>query len=584
LKSRPLLLAFTVVVLAAVAVIQANDLRWLRRQAYADAERRAASQAKAIAEYIRGAFAAADSSLRQIAVHSRRIGGPSAPSGEWVPILEAAQAALAERGSLSVTDAAGIIRHTTLPEILGSSRQEHYLYQHLSRTSDDALVLDVPFTSPVRPDRWIVPVGRRLSTADGRFEGMVVQVITAENFRPFLEAIRIGSEGVIKLFHPSGALIIQQPGGPTPPPDDGAADPLFARVGAGRSGLANGPLSADGPGFVSAFHRVEGPRLLVTVSLSEREFLTDWRSRLRRSILEFLGLAGVMAVLGTFVLRQIRLRSRMEQALVEVQRTEAARLRDTNAQLAAALERETQARQESEVAGRLKDEFLMTLSHELRTPLNAILGWLHILGTNIIDDEQRGRALATIERNARAQARLIEDLLDVSRAISGKLQISPRPVDLREVVQAAAATLQPAMAARGIVYRARFDEPLPLVSADPDRMQQVVWNLLSNAIKFSPAGGEVEVATRSTAEGIELVVRDHGTGIAGEFLPFVFDRFRQADAGPRREHGGLGLGLSIVRHLVELHGGRVSAHSEGEGRGSTFTVILPAIGPRSAGL
>ncbi len=575
MKSRPLLLAFTVIVLGAVALIQANDLRWLRQRAYADAEIRASSEAKAVAEYVRGAFAAADSSLRQIAIHSQRIGGPSAPADAWVPILQAARAALAEEGSLSITDTTGIIRHTTLPAILGDPRADRYVFQHLATTSDDELVFDVPFTNPRRPERWIVPVGRRLTTADGRFTGVVVQVITPENFQPFFHAIRIGEEGVIKLFHPSGALIVQRPALGTPPPEGRLADPLFARIGPGASGLDRGPLTPGGPGYISAFRRIEGPNLVVSVSLSEGEILADWRARRLRSILEFAGLAAVMSVMILFVLRQIRARSSMERALVEVQRTEAARLRDANMQLEAALERETQARQESDAAGRLKDEFLMTLSHELRTPMNAILGWLHMLGSSPMDDEQRLRALGTIERNARSQARLIEDLLDVSRAISGRLRISPRPVALREVVEAARETLQPAITAKSIVFRTDLQDPLPLVSADPDRLQQVVWNLLSNAIKFSPAGGTVEVRTRSVADSIELTVRDHGVGISREFLPFVFDRFRQADAGPRREHGGLGLGLAVVRHLVELHGGTVSVHSDGEGHGSLFTVVLP---------
>ena len=579
MKSRPLLLAFTLIVLSIVALIQTNDLRWLRQHAFTDAELRAASEATAIAEYVRGAFAAADSSLRQIAIHSRRIGGPSAPAGEWVPILQAARAALAEEGSLSITDATGIIRHTTLPALLGEPRGDRYVFQHLATGAPDELVLDVPFTNPRRPERWIVPVGRRLTTGDGRFEGIAVQVITPENFQPFFDSIRIGREGVIKLFHPGGALIIQRPGPGAAPPDGRPADLLFARIGTEPSGLDRGPLTPGGPGYVSAFRRIDGPRLVVSVSLSEEEILADWRARRLRAVLEFLGLAGVMSVLVMFVLRQMRARSGMERALAEVQRTEAARLRDANTRLEAALQNETEARREAEVANRSKDEFLMTLSHELRTPLNAILGWLHMLGTNAIDGEQRARALATIERNARAQARLVEDLLDVSRAISGKLQISPGPVDLGEVVHAAAATLQPAIAAKSIRYRAESEASLPLVAADPDRLQQVVWNLLSNAIKFSPAGGDVVVRTRATAGGVELTVRDHGAGIAPAFLPFVFDRFRQADGGPRREHGGLGLGLAIVRHLVELHGGTVAVHSDGEGLGSTFTVVLPAAAP-----
>jgi signal transduction histidine kinase len=577
LKSRSLILAFTAVVLGAVATIQVIDLRWLRQRADADAERRASNQALALAQYVRGAFVAADSSLRQLAIHSRRIGGPAAPSSEWLPILQAARAALAEQGSLSVTDAQGIIRHTTLPDILGSSRRDNYVFQYLSRGPSDELVMDVPFIGPVSPHRWIVPVGRRLDGADGQFDGIVVQVITPESFRPFFESVRIGNSGVITLFHPSGTPIVQQPALATAPDPAAPPDPVFTRITRDASGVSRGPLTPGGPTFLSAFRRVDGPDLVVTVSLREDEFLAEWQSRRRRALLEFLGLAGVMAVMVLVVLRQMRARSGVERALAGVQRTEAARLREANEQLEAALQRETQARRESEVASRLKDEFLMTLSHELRTPLNAILGWLHMLKSNAVEDRQRAAALATIERNARAQARLIEDLLDVSGAISGKLQISTRPADLREIAVAAAATLQPAITARAIDFRTDIDDHLPKVVADPDRLQQVVWNLLSNAIKFSAQGGVVELRLRRVDGRVELRVRDYGTGIPPAFLPFVFDRFRQADAGPRREHGGLGLGLAIARHIVELHGGTITAHSDGEGHGSTFTIVLPVV-------
>jgi signal transduction histidine kinase len=575
-KSRSLILGFTAVVLLAVAGIQVLELRWQYQRARIDAERRASDQAFALAEYVRGAFVAADSSLRQIAAHSRRIGGPSAPSEEWLPILHAARAALAEDGSLSVVDANGVIRHTTFAPILGHPRADNYLFQHLSRTDDDELVLDVPFISPVSKDRWIIPVGRRLESADGRFQGMVVQVITPDAFRPFFGSMRIGRQGVIKLFHPGGRVVVQQPPFISPPDPDAPADPLFPRIGTVTNGVLTAPTESGGPQFISAFRRVDGPDLVVAVSLSEYEVLAEWRMRQRRAVLRVLVLAAIMGVLVTVVLRQVRARATMERALATVQRTEAARLRDANERLGAALENETRARHESEEASRLKDEFLMTLSHELRTPLNAVLGWLHMLRANGMDAQGRAHALATIERNAQAQVRLIEDLLEVSRAITGKLQVTPMPTNAGQVATGAAATLQPAIAARGIDFRTEIEDGLPAVQADPERLQQVVWNLLSNAIKFSPPGGLVEMSVRRVDGGVEIMVRDRGVGIAPAFLPFVFDRFRQADAGPRREHGGLGLGLAIARHLVELHGGTITAESEGLAHGSTFRVVLPA--------
>jgi signal transduction histidine kinase/ActR/RegA family two-component response regulator len=229
---------------------------------------------------------------------------------------------------------------------------------------------------------------------------------------------------------------------------------------------------------------------------------------------------------------------------------------------------------EEREANRIKDEFLSTLSHELRTPLNAILGWTQLLQMEKPTGEV-AHGLEVIERNARAQTKLIEDLLDVSRISTGKLRLTTRVVTVASVVQAAAEAVKPTAAARGVDIAVELpDEPLRLV-ADPDRLQQVVWNLMSNAVKFTPQGGRVTAGARQVAAQVQIHVTDTGQGIAPEFLPFVFDRFRQADSTSTRSHGGLGIGLTIVRHLVELHGGSVRADSRGEGHGSTFTVTLP---------
>ncbi|HZG54640.1 MAG TPA: ATP-binding protein, partial [Pyrinomonadaceae bacterium] len=230
---------------------------------------------------------------------------------------------------------------------------------------------------------------------------------------------------------------------------------------------------------------------------------------------------------------------------------------------------------EAQESNRLKDEFLATVSHELRTPLTAILGWAHLLRTGQTDDENLAKALETIERNARAQAQLIDDLLDVSRIITGKLRIDVRPIDPNSFIEAAVEAVRPAAEAKGVRLQRIMDTGVVTVSGDPVRLQQVVWNLLSNAIKFTPKGGRVQVRLERVNSHIEIGVSDTGPGIEPEFLPYVFDRFRQADGRTTRQHGGLGLGLSIVRHLVELHGGTVRAESEGEGHGATFTVLLP---------
>jgi signal transduction histidine kinase len=241
------------------------------------------------------------------------------------------------------------------------------------------------------------------------------------------------------------------------------------------------------------------------------------------------------------------------------------------------LELERAARSEAETASRLKDEFLATVSHELRTPLTAVLGWIHILRGGLLDEQSAARALETIERNARSQNQLIEDLLDVSRIITGKLRLDVRPLDPTAIIESAIEAVLPAAEAKDIRVQKVLDNGVSSISGDPARLQQVVWNLLSNAIKFTPRGGRVHVRLERINSHIEIAVSDTGDGIKKEFLPFVFDRFRQADGTTARRYGGLGLGLAIVRHLVELHGGTVQADSPGEGEGAVFTVKLPLL-------
>ncbi|MDQ3687975.1 MAG: PAS domain S-box protein [Acidobacteriota bacterium] len=236
-----------------------------------------------------------------------------------------------------------------------------------------------------------------------------------------------------------------------------------------------------------------------------------------------------------------------------------------------------QARKSAEEASRLKDEFLATVSHELRTPLTAVIGWTHILRAGQLDEAGAARALETVERNARAQNQLIEDLLDISRIITGKLRLDVRPIDPVGFLEAAIEAVHPAAEAKGVRLQKVLDTGTGAISGDADRLQQVVWNLLSNAIKFTPKGGRVQLRLERINSHVEIIVTDTGAGIKPEFLPFVFDRFRQADGSTTRAHGGLGLGLAIARNLVELHGGTVHADSHGEGRGATFTVTLPLV-------
>ena len=271
-----------------------------------------------------------------------------------------------------------------------------------------------------------------------------------------------------------------------------------------------------------------------------------------------------------------RARYRAEQSAEKARREIAERER-IESELKTSVEREKAALVESEIAHRAKDEFLATVSHELRTPLNSMLGWSQMLQTGRLGAEDQMQAFETIERNARHQAQLIEDVLDMSRIITGKVRLDVRRVEPVTVIEQAIEVVRPTADAKGVRLSTVLDPDAGPVSGDDSRLQQVFWNLLSNAIKFTPSGGLVEVRLSRVDSKVEISVSDTGEGIDPAFLPFAFDRFRQAVGNTSRLHGGLGLGLAIVRHLVELHGGAVEANSDGIGKGSVFTVRLPVL-------
>ena len=272
----------------------------------------------------------------------------------------------------------------------------------------------------------------------------------------------------------------------------------------------------------------------------------------------------------------VRLQQRAESLEAEVKER-----RQVEERLRVALVGEQMARAEAETANRMKDEFLATVSHEIRTPLNAIIGWSHLLRTGRLDEATVTRAIETIDRNAKSQAQLIEDILDVSRMITGKLRLNNEPVDIASVINAAIDSVQLAIDSKDLQLEITLDPSARHTVGDANRLQQVVWNLLANAIKFTPSGGRIEVKVERAGSNVQIRVADNGQGIGKDFLPFIFDRFRQADGTTTRQHGGLGLGLAIVRHLVELHGGTINADSAGEGAGATFTIKLPQAPPGS---
>jgi signal transduction histidine kinase/ActR/RegA family two-component response regulator len=348
--------------------------------------------------------------------------------------------------------------------------------------------------------------------------------------------------------------------GPSQHPLSGAVD--------GDLAGAPSPLDGSGPVLVQD---VADPSLAGAAASAAHGALAR---RLHARSLIVVPLVANERVLGLLTLAVTESRRRYDAADLAIAETVARRaaIAIEHAQLYRQAET---ARVEAESANRAKDEFLATLSHELRTPLTSILGWAHILRMGRADTSVVAKASDTITRNAQAQIQLIDDLLDMSRVVSGKMQLHVQPVDLARVIRNALDAIAPATAAKGIEVRTDLGTPATVVLGDPDRLQQVVWNLVNNAAKFTPRGGRIEIELATRGEHAEIVVRDTGQGITPDVLSHIFDRFRQADSSASRPHGGLGIGLALVRHLVELHGGTVSAASRGAYLGSTFTVRLP---------
>jgi signal transduction histidine kinase/ActR/RegA family two-component response regulator len=363
------------------------------------------------------------------------------------------------------------------------------------------------------------------------------------------------------------------------------ARPGLLSVAAGKMEGSWETVSREGIETYAAFSRSAETGLLVAIA----EPRDDVDGPVRRALWLLAGVwvlilaagAGVGLVFGQVVVRAMRSASSAALALARGEPVAPAPSRIAeiddlaNGLREAAMTLEARNRERDE-ASRLKDEFLMTISHELRTPLTAIYGWSRMLSSGQLRETQRDRALVAIERNAKALGQLVNDLLDVSRVVSGKLRLDVQPVSAPDVVAAAIDAIRPAAMAKNIAVTTAIGSGELTVSGDAGRLQQVIWNLLSNAVRFTPNGGRIDVEMARTADTISISVRDSGAGIAADFLPHAFERFRQGGAGTTRTHGGLGLGLAIVRHLVELHGGTVRAENNTAGPGATFHVALPA--------
>ena len=570
--------ALTLGILLMMGGLRAADLRWSRDETLKSAELRAVDLAQVIAAYLGETFAAGDASLRQLALHSRRVGGPGAPQADWSPSLASARAGLTSIGAISVVNRDGFIRHSTRSEIVGQLRASDYVFQRSISASGDDLVVGTPYPTIEVPPQLVIPIGRRLIAANGTLDGVVVASFRPAAPRGFFRAVDVGERGTVWVFHPDAVVLFREPSADKATGESATANPIFtAALRRGGSGVLTGPIDSGGPVLLSAFHTSTTPPVIVAVSLDRDEVLAEWRHEATSSAWLFAALAMIFAGTLLVLFRQMDAKANAELALMRERQLEAERLREANDRLASALEREQIVRRDAEAASALKDQFLMTISHELRTPLTAIYGWARMLNEGVLADRQKQAALKTIERNARAQTRLIDDLLDVSRVMGGKFRLDVRQVNVADVVNNAVETVGPAADAKNIRLEVGIEHRMGgRVSGDPERLQQVVWNLLSNAVKFTPPGGRVRMTVSRTDREIEIAVSDTGIGISQDFLPHVFERFRQQDGGTTRRYGGLGLGLAIVRNLVELHGGSVSAHSDGEGRGATFTVRLPA--------
>ncbi|HUE89122.1 MAG TPA: ATP-binding protein [Vicinamibacterales bacterium] len=563
--------------LLVLGALRTNDLWASRVEVITRAQTHSSNLALILASYMGGTFAASDAALRQLALHSQRIGGPGAPAEEWAPSLVSARAGLTGVGAISVVDRQMVIRHSTRGDIIGQSRHGEPVFDDAMRSATDDLIVGQPFLSPVVPDGYLLPIGRRLTSRDGTVEGAVVASFLPYDLRRFFQSVSVGEHGAVWVFHANGRVIFREPSTADPIGAPAEGNPIFAAAQGGvPHGVLEGPVAANGPEMVSAFRRVAGLPLIVAVSLDKSEMLAPWRRELRGFLTTYaivsIGLFGLLIALS----RQLDATAVSEQELQRARQAEAERLRAINEQLSALLEREQAARREAEQASALKDQFVMTVSHELRTPLTAIAGWARMLVDGMVGDDKKEAALKTIERNAQAQKRLIEDLLDVAGIMAGKLRLEIRPIAVAEVVHSAVEAIAPAADAKGVRLDTTVDADVGTIGADPERLQQIVWNLLANAVKFTPREGMVSLAVARRNQALHITVGDTGAGIKPELLPFVFDRFRQGAVGHAKHQGGLGLGLAIVRNLVELHGGTVSAHSEGEGLGATFEVVLPA--------
>jgi len=541
------------VILGALVSLRGADLLVRRRQILEAGDRRAENLAQILAGYVQQTFAASDAAIRQLTVHSRRVGGAGAPDAEWLPILQAARVGIPGVGSISVVDSGGIIRHSTQPAIIGQSRRNQFVFTRLASGMTDGLVADIPFRTVVGNQPYVIPLGRKLTTASGAFDGVIVVSFFPDSLREFLRTVDVGRSGSISVFHESGFVLIRQPSDRNPLGDQAAGMPLFAAAKrVGGAGLFRGPIEAGAPVSRTAF-RPSNQRLIVAVSLSEPELLSGW-NRDAATSLTFATML-ILAVVAFLLLlyRQLDVRHAAEQALLRSQRLES--------------------------LGQLTGG----VAHDFNNLLTVILGNVSLMkamlsqGPLPADDE----SLTEIERAARRASDLTRQLLAFAR----RQPLLPRVVDLGAAVQSAGPMLRRVVGEAATLKLVAAEEPA-LANVDPVQIETTLLNLCLNARDAMPRGGTIAIETgmavldeqyARTAEDVTpgayslITVSDTGSGIPSEHLPRLFEPFFTTK-GPGK---GTGLGLSMVYGFVKQSGGHIRVYSE-VGRGTSVKLYFPA--------
>jgi len=550
-------------VLVIVAILRMMDLGSRRERTLDDAERRAAGLAHISSQYLRELVAVTDASLRQLAGLSPRIGGPAGPKAEWTSILSAARSGLTGIGSLTVTDADGVVRASTIESIVGQSRHEEYLFRRLAASTDDILVASTPFRTLARPPQLVIPLARRLLAGDGRFAGTVVATLIPAELRGFFRSIDVGRTGMVWVFHPEGSILIHEPSESDPIGETSRGNPIFEASRERRRGTVRASLAPDGPVMISAFDAEEEPALVVAVSLGQPEVLDEWRREVLISIAILAVTALMSATVVALLFREVDARSLAQQHAAAAET--ARQVAETRARFADELEQKN-----AEL-----ETFAYSVSHDLRSPLRGIDGFSKMLlddYSTILDETARGY-LDRVRAAAQRMGEMIDGLLALSRV--SRSQVMCQPVNLSAIARGIADDLVTREPNRNVQFA--IQDGL-VVDADGKLMRIVLENLLGNAWKFTSKTPAANIEFGADHRQSELVyfVRDNGAGFDLAHRANLFRPFQRLHT--ERDFAGTGIGLATVGRAIERHGGRVDAESL-TGHGATFFFTIP---PRAA--